>query len=456
MRVITRNEMAWDKHHEQYITTYQESYDFGHSDIDECKGGGAKGIIGLIGAIAIPFAAPLIAQSLVTSQIIAASSQVFASTLIGAGLGGALGFATGGLKGGLLGAIGGGAGGYFNSGFGSSAAGSGGAGLATPIGSSGLDASGNAIGAASASGIGGSAISGPLGPIAGDFTGLATDGLGATANAGLVGVNNFGQSAPLLSTGGTGVSGATLSPLTDTAAGLSVNGAAPIASDATTSGGLFSNLSPNLQQAGIKLGTQALGNALTPTPSGAGLQAQADYLNKIQAQGDRAFTLNNIQNDARNKDASNVETIAANYDPQYLGNNAATASKNRDNAAWAETEARLRTAGYSDQAIAAERNRFDTQSSQNTGTAYTGGVSAGTQQQAGLYTTGAGIRQNTVAPDANLATAYQSLAAQRTANKTAAGNAIQDAFGAVLPSPTIGAKKTTNTNSDPTVAQGVN
>ena len=451
MRVITRNEMAWDKHHEQYITTYQESYDFGHTDIDECKGGGAKGIIGLVGAIAIPFAAPAIASSLVASGTIAAASATFASTAIGVGLGGALGLATGGLKGGLLGAIGGGLGGYFNA---PSSLGSAGAGLATPIGSSGLDASGNAIGAVSASGVGGSAISGPLGPIAGDFTGLATDGLGATANAGLVGVNNFGQSAPLLATGGSGISGATLSPLTDAATGFSVAGAAPTVPDAATSGGLFSNLSPNLQQAGIKLGTQALGNALTPAPSGAGLQSQADYLNKIQAQGDRAFTLNNIQNDARNKDASAVETIAANYDPQYLGNNAATASKNRDNAAWAETEARLRTAGYSDQAIAAERNRFDTQSSQNTGTAYTGGVSQGTQQQAGLYTTGAGIRQNTTAPDASLSSAYQNLASQFTAKKTAAGNAIQDAFGAVLPSTTIGAKKTTNTNIDPTtVAQ---
>ena len=74
MRVITRNEMAWDKYHEQYITTYQESYDFGHMDIDECKGGGAKGIIGLIGAIAIPFAAPAIASSLVASGTIAAAS----------------------------------------------------------------------------------------------------------------------------------------------------------------------------------------------------------------------------------------------------------------------------------------------------------------------------------------------------------------------------------------------
>ena len=61
MRVITRNEMAWDKYHEQYVTTYQESYDFGPIDIDDCKG--AKAILGLIGAIAIPFAAPAITSS---------------------------------------------------------------------------------------------------------------------------------------------------------------------------------------------------------------------------------------------------------------------------------------------------------------------------------------------------------------------------------------------------------
>lgn len=438
--------MAWDKSHEQYGTTYQTSYDFGYTAVDECKGGGAKGIIGLVAAIAVPFAAPAIASALVSSGAIAAASATFASTAIGAGLGGIVGLATGGLQGGLLGAVGGGLGGYFNAGS-ASAGVAGSADLSTPIGSSGLDASGAAVDGGIGSGAS-SALAGPAGPIAGDFTGLPTGGLGASS-AGLTGTNTFGQT-PLLDTGGTAGVNAVSSPLTDASLGLNGPAAAAQPSLLQSASNAFNNLSPNVQQAGLKLGTQALGTLLTPAPQGAGVQAQADYLNKIQGQNDQAFGINSAQLQAKNKDAGAVENIAANYDPQYLGNNAATMAKNRDAAGWTDTEARLRTQGYSQQAIDAEHNRFNTASSQDVGTAYTGGVAQGTQQQAGLYASGASLRGDLQAPGAGLASDYNSLALQATNRRAAAGKSIQDAFG--LGDPTIGAKKTVNSNVDPATA----
>lgn len=445
MRVITRNELAWDTSHSAYVTTYQESYDFGPTDVEYCKG--AKGIIGLVAAIAIPFAAPLIASSLVASGAIAAASATFASTAIGVGLGGALGLATGGLQGGLLGAIGGGLGGYFNA---PSSLGGAGADLSTSIGSSGLDASGAPVAAVTSDGVSGasSALSGPAGPIAGDFSGLPTDGLGAAGNTGLVGTSNFGQT-PLLDTGGASLTGASVSPITDASLGL--NGAAPAQpSFLQNAANTISNLSPNVQQAGLKLGTQALGTLLSPTPQGASLGAQADYLKNIQDQNNQVFNVNSAQLAAKNKDASAVEGIATNYDPQYLGNNAATAAKNRDAAGWADTEARLRTSGYSQEAIDAEHNRFNTAASQDVGTAYTGGVAQGTQQQAGLYVSGANLRGSLQDPNAGLAGDYQQLATQSQNRRAATGKSIQDAFG--LGDPTIGAKKTVNTNVDPITA----
>ena len=421
MRVITRNEMAWDKSHEQYVTTYQESYDFGYTDVDECKGGGAKGIIGLVAAIAIPFAAPAIAAGL---QI----STTIGTALVGAGLGGAVGLATGGLKGGLLGAIGGGLGGYFNAAsnplIGTAGNVASGAGLSTAVPGSGVSAfTEGGVGVGSVGAVSSSAAA----PLAGDLSAGLASGLSSSANIAADGT-------PLLATGGNGSVSGFLS------GGAGGGTAAP---------SIFDNLSPNVQEAGLKLGTQLLGNALTPTPQGTGLEAQAAYLNKLQGQSDQAFGANVTQNTARNKDASAVETIAANYDPQYLGNNAETISKNRDAAGWAEAEARLRTQGYSQQAIDAEHNRYNTQASQNAGTAYTGGVAQGTSQQAGLYTQGAGIRQDLNAPSDGLSSAYSALATQTTNKQAAAGKAIQDITGVFTPEPTIGAKKTANTNIAP-------
>ena len=325
MRIITRNEMAWDISRAQYITVYQESYDFGHTDVDECKG--AKAILGLVASIAIPFAAPYIAASLGVSSVIG-------TTLVGAGLGGALGLATGGIKGGLLGLAGGALGGYLNAGSNPLVGTGAGAGVGVPaIGESpgaaaGLSTNVPGSGVAAFTDGGAASVSAPL---AGDFSSGVSGGLGSATSS-------FVEGTPLLGATSNG-----------SVAGF-LNGGTG-GGTAAASNGIFDNLNPDLKQAGIKLGAQAIGNALTPTPTGAGLQSQADYLNRAQAQGDKVLGLNITQNDARNKDASAVETIAANYDPQYLGNNAATASKNRDNATWAETEARLRTAGYSDQAV---------------------------------------------------------------------------------------------------------
>lgn len=435
MKVITRNEMVWDASQERYITTYESSYDFGWEEVDQCKGGGAKGIIGLVASIAIPFAAPAIAGSFL------------GSVAIGAGIG----LVTGGVKGALLGGIGGGLGSYFrglDSAAGSGAAGlSGGADLATAVPGTGVSAFTDGASALS----GAAAATAAPSALAGDLSSGISSGLGSAATAAQ------DVTSPLLSSGG---SNSVLSGLTDGASSSAAGLATQIpgtGAGAFLNGGAASNTAfdtfknsvgnvlntPGVKEAGLKLGAQALGNALTPTPQGATLNGQEGYLNNLQAQSNQAFGLNINQNAARNADAGSVEKIAANYDPQYLGNNAATIAKNRDSAGWADTEARLRTQGFSEAQIASERNRFDTQSSQNQGTAYTQGVATGINQQAGLYGQGASIRQNVAEPGGGLASAYAALAGQATTKRDTAGKAIQDAAGPLLGMPNIGAKTTT-------------
>ena len=88
------------------------------------KGGGIGAVLGIVAAVAIPFAAPAIATAMVSSGMIAASMTTVASAVIGGALGAGLAAATGGniLMGAAGGALGGGIGAGGFSGIGSATA----------------------------------------------------------------------------------------------------------------------------------------------------------------------------------------------------------------------------------------------------------------------------------------------------------------------------------------------
>lgn len=477
MKIITRSEMVWDRELQQYVVAAEESHDY-VGPVAECKRGGAKGIIGLVGALAIPFAAPAISAAMGVSTTVAGAAM-------GAGLGVISG---GGWKGALMGGIGGGLAGY--SAGGGNFFGEGGLfGGGPSAGASGLN-----VGAGATSGgftidptnlSGGTFTSvGPGsfgGTVAGDF-GMGF-GAGAGAGAGLSmspGVVNLANSGgPLLSAGGaTGGSSmfsafdptdfssisTDFSGLGNTSfSGSNIGGGNPGVTDLGNSGGpnvpagaeqtapkpgMFDGLGRKIGEqavnAGIKLGAQYIGNSMTPTPEGLDTETMNSYLKDQMQMQDQVFDMNKAQHYARNDSADAVDNIANNYDPRFLGLNAQAQSKNRDTAAWQDMEAKMRAQGYSEQQISAERNRFQLGASQNAATAYTGGVDAGYKTQTGMHATGAGIRTDMNGPGSSSIDDLLALYNTNNKDKQAAGSAIEQIFQPVGNTTTTGTEDTRN------------
>ena len=484
MKIITRSEMVWDKNLQQYIVVAEESYEY-EGPVAECKKGGGKGIIGLVGALAIPFAAPAIGAAMGVS-----------STVAGAAMGAGLGLLSGGgVKGALLGGLGGGLSGYMAGG-GGPVFGSGEAGITSTGGSSVF--SGAADGSFTIDptnlGAGGSSFSGTIagdigagfgygagaslglapnigqvgtagGPLLSGFSGATSAmpaagdifsafnpmdlGQGGLSSLGSTGPTSFtNMSIPSSDIGGTGITN-----LGDSAGAAVME--APVAGGAE-GGGILSGIKDKilgnkdaLMNAGIKAGAQYLGNVMTPTPQGLDMGSMNSYLQDQNALGREAFEMNKEQFHDRNKSAEAVENIAANYDPQYLGRNAEAKSKNRDMAAWQDTEARMRAQGYTDNQINAEKNRYMLGASQNSATAYTGGVDAGYKSQTGMYATGAGIRQDINAPGAGNIDAMMRLYDQNSKDKQYAGKSIEQIFEPIGNTTTTGAEDTRNRRTQP-------
>ena len=459
MKIITRSEMTWDPVLQQYVVTEEVSEDY-HGPVADCKGGGSKGIIGLVGSLAIPFAAPALATTLGVS-----------TTVAGAGMGAALGLATGGTKGMMLGALGGGLSGYAAGGgkfFGESGLFGGGDAV---TGVSGIEGAGSGVSSmgsptgveAFTGGSGSGAFSGAI--AGGDFAagygaGLGGGGMFSTINPGVSAFTGMPAAAlgpnPAMSSI---APGSVFDPLDANTGGFFTEGAAAgdLGTGASGAGaadpnkpGILDKLKEGAVNAGIRLGSQYIADQLVPTPEGLDPDSMNSYLQAQSALDKQVFDLNKQQWMEKNQDADAVENIAANYDPQYLGRNAMAQTMNRDNASWQEMERRLRAQGYDDSYINSERNRFNLGKSQNAGTAYTQGVDAGYKSQTGMYATGAGIRD--YLPGANNSSSYQQMMQlydQYNRDKQSAGGAIEQIFEPLGPTTTTGADDTRDKREQP-------
>lgn len=254
-----------------------------------------------------------------------------------------------------------------------------------------------------------------------------TDAAGNYTDAGVAGVDHAASA----------VSDGWLTGGTDLAANVVGGMSAPLGGTAVVSGtgdGVGSKLLESLKAkagnidyagAGLKLGAQALGS-LAKSP---GSDDMASYLNDVKAREAQVQTFNMDMATKRAGIGDSLATNANAMDPNYYATQQQTATKNRDAAGWAENEANMRTRGFDENAIAAERNRAGLTSSTNQGTSYDAGYQTGTNAKATMLGAAGSNYTQVSQPTAGLSTAYSEAAKSDTAAQKGWGNAIEQAFG---------------------------
>jgi len=195
------------------------------------------------------------------------------------------------------------------------------------------------------------------------------------------------------------------------------------------SSGMFSDFlsNPTVQQAGLKLGAQALGSLAT-APGSSDMKSYLDDVRGMEAKT-QAYNMN-----MADKKAGVGDQLAANaaaMDPDYTAGQAQTASKNRGAAQWDEQEKNMRMHGFDENAIQAEKNKFGIADSQNQGTAYDSGYQTGVNKQNATYGTAGSLYTGVAAPSAGLSTAYTQANEADSKAQQGWGNAIEQAFGVV-------------------------
>ena len=354
-------------------------------------------VLGVVAAIAIPFAAPAIAASIGLSAAVGATAG---SALVGAGLGAASAAVTGGDvgRGALMGGIGGGIGGYTQpTGVAGGAvggtgltpptaaaaapgsqfalSGTGGQGLQFGTGSPGLAFGGQTagtLGGAAAGTAGGAGLSGAFAP---DYSLAFT---APTAAAGTAGTTAFAPDYSLASTvptaaaaGAAPVAGATAAPRTFAEA-LSQTGDAIKAKFTDPK-----NLADlTLRAAGQLAGSALAGSGLSPEEE-ALLGQQTEELRQLQQTNQALFN-------QRLEQAQNLMGESKYFDPEYFGLQSARRAQTQGAVA---KRAGLR--GLTGERRAAEGRRFDIESGRRTGTAFDQGFQSAISprlqtQQAGL------------------------------------------------------------------------
>ncbi len=360
------------------------------------KGGGTLAVLGIVAAIAIPFAAPAIAAALSTSTALAATSfGAFMGTaggaaLTGAVLGGGLAAATGGniLRGAALGGIGSGiSAGLSYGGFANPAL-SGAGTAASPM---------VAAGQASASGAAGMSTQ----AIDTNFAGLTNAPMASLPTAGtaadpLAGILNTGAAQTSFATpSGMIVNGAAFSPTASVvpASGLPTSGviqagvrSIPGKIEAAAGKAFKSLTDPSkLADRAIQFGLNKVANA-TFDPSAATtpqeralMEQQTAALGDMRARDAASFGL-------KMQGAKSLMGQSAYYDPTYFGQQRATASRNASARA---AQAGLRAIGpdHTGQR-AAEARRYALGAARTTGTAFDQGFQSGVTNQTRVLNAG--------------------------------------------------------------------
>jgi hypothetical protein len=333
-----------------------------------------KMIVGVVAAVAIPFAAPALAAAVMGSTALGGALAAGATTLgmtgtsavIGAGLGAASAAATGGDigRGALFGGLGGGLGGLAKAGQAATAAQGASQGAATT--QQGFNAATSAQGLATdaAAGLAPQGFSG--GAVDATVAGLSSGMQGAGAATAPGAMAGLGTSAPALAE--------------SAQAGLTT-GVQPTA--ATTWGGRFKegisqgwdkitapeNVSNMALEGGKYLaGSYAAGSGMTSAEE-AMMRAQRQEMKRAQEANDAIFN-------TRRDEALKLINEANYYDPEYMGLQRARQEQLRGARA---KQAGLR--GLNTPARTAEARRYDLGTSRATGAAYDQGYQSGVQQR---------------------------------------------------------------------------
>jgi len=414
-------------------------------------GGGGKAVIGLVAAIAAPWAVPALASAMSVSSVVAGAAY-------GAAAGG---LSTGSVKGALTGGIIGGVGGYFGGGAGAGAAEGTAAGVsADPSAWAGFDA---AQGVTSLPGFE-TAATAVNAPVAGSFdAGLTGGAQGAQAgsfDAGLTGGAQGG--APTLASppqaGLAAPSGPTLTagPQASNAAyqgdagfdaGMtgkdyaSLNSAAPTASTPGWGSKMLSGLTnpENLASAGLRLGTQFLGGAMSKPDTG-NLES---YLDDMRGQQATANAFNMNQAEKKNAVGDKMVQTADNYDPGYM---AGLSYANTTNANALGSKQRLdqaRARGASPEELNALANEAQVAGTGQANAAWNSGMASAKGTQAGLYSSAGSMYGQVTPPSAGLSGAYNSVADMNQRAKSAGGYALEQAFEPLTKTTKTGAATTT-------------
>lgn len=386
-----------------------------------------KTIVAVAAAVAIPFAAPAIAQSAALSGLVGSIGLTGTSALVGAGLGAASSAVTGGNvgRGALMGAIGGGIGGY----------------TATPTApaapAAGVTISPDAIAAANATADPIAALNASQGWTGVDQAYLASIGGGGAAAA-APGLDTSGLSGAMQPSGelGTGLQmpgagagvqapGAGLQMPAGPEAALGTGlrmpaAAAPAAATAPTTFADALSKVPGqiaakftdpkaLADMTLRAAGQLAGSAL----AGSGLSAQEQAL--LDAQTQELRTLQQTNADLfrqRLEQAQGLIGESRYFDPEYFGLQRARQVQ----LAGAQAK-RKGLRGLEGQQRAAEARRFDLATGRDVGTAYDVGFGTGVQGRLQTMQTGIGLMPagypSSMGDYANLQRAYAGAGEQR-------------------------------------------
>ena len=427
-------------------------------------GGGGKAVIGLVAAIAAPWAVPALSAAI-------GASEVVAGAIYGAASGfGSSGTFQGAVMGGALGGFGGmenaaGVGGYtnmqnnitgfFNGGNAPSAVGApvsaapvsemvAGAPIQMPS-TVGLD---NTMPGSFNAGLTGVPTEGPLlGGTNGanTLTGAQQNALNGITIDGLTGPGQGGPltltgSAPAAPSGGVpewgGMDAGPAATIVDPAAQKAY--AAAGSGTPTWMSKMGDKLVDGLPGAGLRLGAQMLGSSMSK-PEDMGLRS---YLDDVKAREGAAQAFNMGQAEKKNAVGDTIGKVADNSDPQFYANLGFANTNNANSFSLEQRMRQLRARGGSAEEENALRNEAGVSGAAGANTAYTSGMATGRQTQAGLYAQQGGMYGQVSSPSAGLAGAYGNLAGDNARAKAAGGYAVEQAFEPVTSTTGTGATDT--------------
>jgi hypothetical protein len=220
----------------------------------------------------------------------------------------------------------------------------------------------------------------------------------------------------------------------DPAAAKAVANAAPGQSFGSK---LMANLTnpDNLASAGLRLGTQMIGGAMSKPDMG----PLNSYLNDMQGQQAQANQFNMAQADKKNAVGDKLQVAADNYDPGYMAGLSFANTSNANAMGMQQRVAQARARGASDEEINAMQAEGQVAGTGQANAAWNSGMSSAKGTQAGLYSSAGSMYGQVTPPNASLAGAYSNVAQMNQNAKTAGGYALEQAFQPVT--------KTTNTGA---------